>query len=90
MQWRNTHHCNRLQTSEQHEATDSERTVDTVAVSSRVGTSGISLQQPKFSSDISPALVAQTNWTFVEKLLKVRWLLCVTLFSLHLCILYWC
>ncbi|XP_078048639.1 DENN domain containing pinstripe isoform X3 [Augochlora pura] len=26
--------------------------------------------QTKFSSDISPALIAQANWTFVEKLLK--------------------
>jgi len=71
MQWRNTHHCNRLQTPEQHEALGGERTLDTAAVSPRVGSSGISLRQPKFSSDVSPALVAQTNWTFVEKLLKV-------------------
>nr|CAD7395243.1 unnamed protein product [Timema cristinae] len=28
------------------------------------------VRQPKLSTDISPALIAQTNWTFVEKLLK--------------------
>jgi hypothetical protein len=89
-QWRNTHHCNQHQTSEQHEAMDGEGTMDTASVSPRVGSSGISLQQPKFSSDMSPALVAQTNWSFVEKLLKVRWLLCMKLFSLHVCILYLC
>ena len=27
--------------------------------------------QTKFSADMSPALIAQTNWTFVETLLKV-------------------
>ena len=28
--------------------------------------------QAKFSADMSPALIAQANWTFVEKLLKVN------------------
>lgn len=28
--------------------------------------------QTKLSADMSPALIAQANWTFVEKLLKVR------------------
>lgn len=28
--------------------------------------------QTKFSADMSPALIAQTNWTFVETLLKVK------------------
>ncbi|XP_066992829.2 DENN domain-containing protein 5B [Anabrus simplex] len=28
------------------------------------------LRQPKLSSEMSPALIAQTNWLFVEKLLK--------------------
>jgi hypothetical protein len=27
--------------------------------------------QTKLSTDMSPALIAQANWTFVEKLLKV-------------------
>lgn len=27
--------------------------------------------QTKLSADMSPALIAQANWTFVEKLLKV-------------------
>lgn len=38
----------------------------------RVGGTGISLRQPKLRNDMSPARVAQTNWTFVETLLKVR------------------
>jgi len=54
---------------------DSDKTADTIAVLQRVGntgtSNGVSLRQPKLSSDMSPALVAQTNWTFVEKLLKV-------------------
>lgn len=28
--------------------------------------------QTKLSTDMSPALIAQANWTFVEKLLKVK------------------
>lgn len=28
--------------------------------------------QTKLSADMSPALIAQANWTFVEKLLKVQ------------------
>lgn len=28
--------------------------------------------QTKLSADMSPALIAQANWTFVEKLLKVK------------------
>ena len=28
--------------------------------------------QAKLSADMSPALIAQTNWTFVETLLKVN------------------
>lgn len=27
--------------------------------------------QTKFSADLNPALIAQTNWTFVETLLRV-------------------
>lgn len=29
------------------------------------------------TSDMSPALIAQANWTFVEKLLKVSWWKCI-------------
>ncbi|XP_063223946.1 DENN domain-containing protein 5B isoform X2 [Bacillus rossius redtenbacheri] len=34
------------------------------------GKTPASVRQPKMSAEMSPALIAQTNWTFVEKLLK--------------------
>jgi hypothetical protein len=72
MQWRAGHHCHRHQSAEQHEPVDSERTTDTVGLLQRVSGTGNSLRQPKLRNDMSPARVAQTNWTFVETLLKVR------------------
>lgn len=35
-----------------------------------IETIGKSIRQPKIT-DLSPAVIAQTNWNFVEKLLKV-------------------
>jgi hypothetical protein len=72
MQWRTGHHRHHQQNVEQREPIDGERTTDTVGLLQRVGGTGISLRQPKLRSDMSPARVAQTNWTFVETLLKVR------------------
>ncbi|PNF35070.1 DENN domain-containing protein 5B, partial [Cryptotermes secundus] len=70
MQWRTGHHCHHHQNIEQHEPVDGERTADTVGLLQRVSSTGISLRQPKLRNDMSPARVAQTNWTFVETLLK--------------------
>lgn len=72
MQWRTGHHCHHHQSIEQREPIDGERTADTVGLLQRVSGTGISLRQPKLRNDMSPARVAQTNWTFVETLLKVR------------------
>lgn len=50
--------------------------------------------QTKLSADMSPALIAQANWTFVEKLLKVLSLykyyltVIIILFQLFLLIKY--
>ncbi|XP_069674606.1 DENN domain-containing protein 5B isoform X2 [Periplaneta americana] len=61
VQWRSSHrHHHR--SSERRETIESESTTE--------AHSGVNLRQPKMSSDMSPALMAQTNWTFVEKLLK--------------------
>lgn len=38
--------------------------------------------QTKLSTDMSPALIAQANWTFVEALLKVRQLIIEFLFDI--------
>lgn len=74
-QWRNPHHYPHHRSSERHEAVSAESKGDSASVPQRVGGTGtsigVSLRQPKLSSDMSPALVAQTNWSFVEKLLKV-------------------
>jgi hypothetical protein len=51
---------------------EGERTTDPVELLQRVSGTGISLRQPKLRNDMSPARVAQTNWRFVETLLKVR------------------
>jgi hypothetical protein len=72
MQWRTGHHCHRHQNAELREPVDGERTSDSVGLLQRVSGTGISLRQPKLRNDMSPARVAQTNWTFVETLLKVR------------------
>jgi hypothetical protein len=75
MQWRTPHHYPHHRSSERREAGDAESSSDTAVMPQRVGSTGtsngVSLRQPKLSSDMSPALVAQTNWSFVEKLLKV-------------------
>jgi hypothetical protein len=72
MQWRTGHHCHHHQNIEPQEAIDGDRTTNTVSLSQRIGGTGNSLRQPKLRNDMSPARVAQTNWTFVETLLKVR------------------
>jgi hypothetical protein len=85
MQWRTAHNCHHHQSAEQREARDGERTTDAVALPQRVGGTGISLRQPKLRNDMSPARVAQTNWTFVETLLKVRPVATTALLWVHCC-----
>ncbi|KAJ9601188.1 hypothetical protein L9F63_000656, partial [Diploptera punctata] len=71
VQWRNPHHRHRRRSSERHEVTssDGENNGD-IQHPASASTGGSNIRQPKLSSDLSPAVVAHTNWSFVEKLLK--------------------
>ncbi|XP_021923906.1 DENN domain-containing protein 5A isoform X4 [Zootermopsis nevadensis] len=71
MQWRTPHRYPHHRSSERREAADAQSASDNAARTGSTETSnGVGLRQPKLSGGMSPALVAQTNWSFVEKLLK--------------------